>query len=188
MTLTERLNFFATQKPRIHSSAYVSPKAVLMGSVTLEEQVSIWPGAVLRADINTIEIGKCTNLQDGTIVHLADACGVRIGDYVTVGHGAKIHACTIEDECLIGIGAIVLDGAHIGHHSIIAAGSVVTPGMIVPPGSMVMGVPGKVVRSLNQEQQNEIRRWAERYLEVSSFWKKNLLKNPKKSDKFKYYC
>jgi len=172
MTLTERLNFYAAQTPIIHPSAYVSKKALVLGAVTLEEQSSVWPGAVLRADINKIHVGKYSNIQDGAIVHLSDDSGVKIGEYVTIGHGAKIHGCTIEDECLIGIGAIVLDGAKIGHHCIIAAGCVITPGTIIPPGSMVMGVPGKIVRSLTQEQQNDIQRWAKRYLEVSSFWKK----------------
>ena len=142
--------------------------ATLIGDVRLGPHASVWPGCVLRGDINFIEVGEGTNIQDGTIVHLADEYPVRIGRHVTVGHAAMIHACTIEDECLIGMQATVLDGAVIGRRSIIGAHSLVTQGMIVPPGSLVLGVPGRIVRTLDAEQQNGIRRWAEKYVRVAA--------------------
>jgi carbonic anhydrase/acetyltransferase-like protein (isoleucine patch superfamily) len=128
----------------------------------------VWPLCVLRGDINTIEVGEGSNIQDGTIVHLADDYGVRIGNYVTVGHAAMIHACTIEDECLIGMRATVLDGAVIGRRSIVGAGAVVTKGTIVPPGSLVLGMPAKVVKTLGEQEQAALRHWAEKYVRVSA--------------------
>jgi carbonic anhydrase/acetyltransferase-like protein (isoleucine patch superfamily) len=128
---------------------------------------SVWPGCVLRGDINFIEIGEASNVQDGTIIHLADNSPVRIAKFVTIGHAAVIHACTIEDECLIGMRATILDGAVIGRNSIIGAQTLVTQGMIVPPGSLVLGVPGKITRILEAEEQAEIRKWAEKYIRVA---------------------
>jgi len=112
-------------------------------------------------------IGRGSNVQDGTVVHLADDYGVVVGDYVTIGHMAMIHACTIGDECLIGMHATVLDGAVIGRRSVVGAHSLVTKGMEVPPGSVVMGVPGKVVKTLTGEEQAGLRSWAEKYVHVS---------------------
>ena len=119
-------------------------------------------------DINSIEIGEGTNIQDLAMVHLADDYGVKVGRYCTIGHSAIIHACEIGDECLIGMQATVLDGAVIGKNSIIGAHSLVTQGTIVPPGSLVMGVPGKVVKSLSPAQQADIRHWAEKYVKVAA--------------------
>ena len=167
MTLEERFETFLDQKPSIDDSAFVHPSAVIMGAVTLGPLSTVWPTCVLRGDINTIEVGEGSNVQDGTIVHLADDYGVKIGRYVTIGHKAMIHACTIEDECLIGMSATVLDGAVIGARSIIGAGAVVTKGMVVPPGSMVLGMPGKIVKTLTEEAQAELRTWAEKYVQVS---------------------
>jgi len=168
MTLEERLEKYLGQEPQIDPSAYVADAAVVMGAVTLGPKTSVWPGAVLRGDINTIEIGEGSNVQDGSIVHLADDYGVKIGRFVTVGHAAIIHACTIEDECLIGMGATVLDGAVIGHHSIVGAGALVTKGKIIPPGSVVMGSPGKVVKTLTPEEQADLREWAAKYVKVAA--------------------
>ena len=133
---------------------------------------SIWPGAVARGDINFIEIGEGSNVQDGTIVHLADDFPVVIGKHVTIGHAAIIHACVIEDECLIGMGATILDGAVIGHHSIIGANALVTQGTIIPPGSMALGAPAKVVKALTEAKQAELRKWAEKYITVSAAHRK----------------
>ncbi len=137
-----------------------------MGDVRIGPLATILYQVVLRGDIEKIIIGEGSNIQDGTIVHLADDIPVIIGDYVTVGHKAMIHACTIEDECLIGMSSTILDGAVIGRRSIVAAGAVVPPGMIVPPGSMVMGVPGKI-KPLSEERQTGLRFWAEKYVEVA---------------------
>lgn len=168
MTLEERFKRYLDSTPEIDSSAYVHPSAVLIGAVKLGPLSSVWPTCVLRGDINSIEIGEGSNVQDGTIVHLADDYGVKIGRYVTIGHKAMIHACTIEDECLIGMSATILDGAVIGARSIVGAGAVVTGGTIVPPGSMVLGMPGKVVKTLSESAQRDLRSWAEKYVKVSA--------------------
>ena len=167
MTIEERLQSYLDQEPKIHESAYVASGAVVTGAVSLGEHSSIWHNAVLRADINSIDIGQGSNIQDGTIVHLADDLGVTVGRYVTIGHAAMIHACTIHDECLIGMQATILDGAVIGEQSIIGAGALVTKGTIVPPGSLVLGAPAKVVRQLNEEERKDIRTWADKYVAVS---------------------
>jgi carbonic anhydrase/acetyltransferase-like protein (isoleucine patch superfamily) len=112
-------------------------------------------------------VGEGTNIQDNAIVHLADELDAVIGAWCTIGHAAIVHACTIEDECLIGMGATVLDGARIGARSIVGAGAVVTPGTIIPPGSMVLGAPAKVKRALTEEEQLGLKKWAEKYVEVS---------------------
>ena len=132
------------------------------------ERSSVWYQSVLRADIEAIRIGEGSNLQDGVIVHLASDLGTDVGSYVTVGHRALLHACQIEDEVLIGMGAIVMDGARIGARSIVAAGALVTKGCIIPPGSLVMGTPAKVVRQLPLEEQSSIRGWAEKYIRVAA--------------------
>jgi gamma-carbonic anhydrase len=168
MNLEDRLNFYLAQNPVLGASAYVAPEAVVMGAVELGAKASVWPLCVLRGDINTIRVGEGSNIQDGTIVHLADDFGVEIGKYVTIGHAAMIHACTIEDECLIGMRATILDGAVIGARSIVGAGAVVTKGTQVPPGSMVLGMPAKVVRALSEEEQVGLRHWAEKYVEVAA--------------------
>jgi carbonic anhydrase/acetyltransferase-like protein (isoleucine patch superfamily) len=168
MTLQERFETYLAQTPRIDETAYVSPHAVLCGAVTIGPRASVFPMCVLRGDINTIVVGEGSNIQDGTIVHLADDYGVEIGRYVTVGHAAMIHACKIGDECLIGMRATILDGAVIGHNSIVGAGALVTKGTIVPPGSLVLGMPAKVVKTLSEAEQADIRHWAEKYVEVSA--------------------
>ena len=167
MTIEERLQYYLDQEPQIHSSAYIASGAVVIGAVSLGKHASIWHNAVVRADINTIDIGEGSNIQDGSIVHLADDMGVSIGRYVTIGHAAMIHACSIEDECLIGMQATILDGAVIGQQSIIGAGALVTKGTIVPPGSLVFGAPAKVVRQLNEEERADIRTWADKYVAVA---------------------
>jgi gamma-carbonic anhydrase len=158
---------FSGRFPRLHPSVYVAPSADLIGDVEVGEDASIWFGCVLRGDINRIVVGPGSNVQDNSVVHLADDYPALIGGFVTVGHAAIIHACTIGDECLIGMGAVVLDGAVIGARSIIGAGAVVTLGMEVPPGSMVLGTPAKVVRTLDLDTQRGLRAWAEKYVKVS---------------------
>ena len=146
---------------------FIAPKATVVGDVRLGQDSNVWYGAVLRGDINFISVGEGSNLQDGVIGHLSDDLPLEVGAYVTVGHGAVIHACQIEDECLIGMNSTILDGAVIGRHSIIAAGTVVPQGMVVPEGSLVAGVPGQIKRTLNADQRAGIKGWAEKYLEVA---------------------
>ncbi len=176
MTHHERLEHYLNQEPQIDETAFVHPSSVVMGAVTMAPTSSVWPCVVLRGDINSIEIGEGSNVQDGSVVHLADDFGVKIGKYVTIGHMAMIHACTIEDECLIGMHATILDGAVIGARSIVGAGALVTKNTHVPPGSLVLGSPAKVVKSLPEDQQAGIRHWAEKYVEVAAFHKAKLLR------------
>ncbi len=165
--LEERLKRHLHARPRIHPSAFVADTAWVDGDVTLGPDSSVWPQTVLRGDIERIVVGEGSNIQDGSVVHLADDLPALIGDYVTVGHGAVIHACTVENECLIGMRATVLDGAVIGAQSIVGAGAVVTKGTVVPPGSLVMGMPAKIIRPLTDEERAGLRPWAEKYVVVS---------------------
>jgi len=167
MTLPERLARYLNTKPSIHASAFVAPGADVIGDVTLGEESSVWYQCVLRGDINRICIGPRSNVQDGVIVHLADDYGTQVGELVTVGHKAILHACTIADEVLVGMGAIVLDGAEIGARSIIGAGALVTGGKKFPAGSLILGSPAKVVRTLSLAEQAGIQAWAKKYVEVS---------------------
>ena len=160
-----------TLGPRIHPSAFVLPTATLIGDVTLEAESSVWYGAVLRGDINRIIVGAQTNLQDGVIVHLADAYPVIIGERVTVGHGAIVHACSSDEEVLVGMGAIILDGAEIGARSIIGANALVTAGMKIPAGSLVVGSPAKIARQLDGEEQAKIKSWALKYVENAKLFR-----------------
>ena len=167
MTIEERLDHYLNKIPQVDESAYVATGAVVIGAVTIGAQSSIWHNCVLRGDINSIEIGESSNIQDGSVVHLADNYGVKIGNHVTIGHMAMIHACTIKDECLIGMHSTILDGAVIGEQCIVGAGSLVTKNTKVPPGSLVLGTPAKIVRSLNQQERDEIRSWADKYVVVA---------------------
>lgn len=167
MTLSERLARHLGRTPDVSRAAFVAGNATVLGDVTLGANSSVWYGCVLRGDINSIAIGEGSNVQDGTIVHLADAHGVRVGNYTTIGHAAIIHACDIGNECLIGMGATVLDGAQIGDRCIVGANALVTQRFVAPPGSMILGSPAKVVRPLMPEEQAGLRRWAEKYVEVA---------------------
>ena len=132
--------------PRVHPSAYIAPTAVIVGDVTIEEGVSVWDGAVLRGDVSHIIVGKNSNIQDNVVIHVSHGIPTVIGENVTVGHLAMVHGAKIEDNVIIGIHAVVLDGAEIGEGSVIGAGAVVTPRTKIPPNSLVLGIPGKVVR------------------------------------------
>jgi carbonic anhydrase/acetyltransferase-like protein (isoleucine patch superfamily) len=171
MNPSDRARFLYVQ-PQIDPSAYVAPQAVVIGDVRLAARTSVWPTSVLRGDINYIEIGEGSNIQDGSIVHLAEDLPVRVGRLVTVGHRAILHACTVEDNCLIGMGATILDGAVIGRGSIVGAHALVTKGTHIPPGSLVMGTPAKVVRSLSPQEIDSIRTWADHYIELAPLHKK----------------
>ena len=167
MDLKERLARHLGKKPDIAQAAFVAPGATVVGDVKLGRWSSVWYGAVLRGDIHSIEIGEGSNVQDGTVVHLADDYGVKVGNYTTIGHSAIIHACTIGDECLIGMGATILDGAVIGDHCIVGANSLVTQRFVAPAGSMILGSPAKVVRPLKESELLGLRAWAEKYVEVA---------------------
>ena len=139
--------------PHIHETAFIAPSADIIGEVNLGEDSSIWFQCVVRADVNWIKIGKRTNIQDHSMLHVNRRdCPLTIGDEVTVGHRAMIHGCTIGNRCLIGMGAIIMDRAVVGDECIIAAGAMVTEKKIIPPRSLVVGMPGKVVRELTAEE------------------------------------
>lgn len=167
MKVTERLNQHLARTPDVAGAVFVAANATINGDVVLGPDSSVFYGAVLRGDINTIRIGRGSNIQDNAIVHLSDDHGTVVGDYVTVGHAATLHGCTVEDGCLIGMGSIILDGARIGAGSIVGAGSLVTMGFECPPDSMVMGRPAKVVRPLRSDEIGAGRRLAEKYVEVA---------------------
>lgn len=170
MNFEEQIARFLGQDPRVAASAYVAPHTFIAGDVEIGENASIWPGCSLRGDIAPIRIGANSNVQDGSVVHVADDLPALIGEWVTVGHNATIHACTLEDEVLVGMGAVVLDGSVIGARSIIGANATVTPGTLIPPGSLVLGSPAKIVRALTPEQQAGVRVWAERYVTLSRIY------------------
>jgi len=155
---------FLEHRPVLGERVFVAPGAKVIGRVKLGDDVSIWHNAVLRGDINSIEIGARSNVQDNASIHLADSYGVKIGADVVIGHNAVVHACTIDDNCLIGMGAIVMDGAHVGTGSIVAAGALVPPGKVIPPNSMVAGVPCKVMRETSLEERDANKAMAAKYV------------------------
>lgn len=167
MSFLHQIETHFRKSPIIPVSAFVAPGATVVGDVTLGEETSIWFGAVLRGDINRIRVGAHSNIQDGSVVHIDSGYDTTIGEWVTVGHRAIVHACTVADEVLVGMGSIILDGAEIGARSIIGAGALVTGGKKIPPGSLVLGSPAKVVRELTLEEQASIKSWAERYVQLS---------------------
>jgi carbonic anhydrase/acetyltransferase-like protein (isoleucine patch superfamily) len=159
------LRLYRGQLPRVHPTAFVDDSAQVIGDVEIGEESSVWMCTVIRGDVHWIRVGKRTSIQDGTVVHaMTGTHPTSIGDNVTVGHAAVIHGCTIENQCLIGMGAILLNGAHIGAGSIVAAGTLVTEEMKVPPKSLVMGSPGKVRRLLTQAEVADIQKFADRYV------------------------
>ncbi len=162
---------FENHQPDIHDSVFLAPTAVVIGRCTIGQGSSIWFQCVVRADINAIEIGKNTNIQDGCLLHVTNHHALIIADRVTVGHGAILHGCKIESDCLISMGAVVLDGAVVGNGSIIAAGAVVPPGAEIPANSLVMGVPGKVMRHVSPADRSQIDRGWQNYLRYSNVYK-----------------
>ena len=158
--------------PKVAASAYIDPSAQVIGDVTVGERSSIWPCVAARGDVHWIRIGDETSIQDNSVLHCdAPDWPLTIGSRVTVGHRVVLHGCTVEDECVIGIGSIVLNGARIGKGSIVAAGAVVPEGMQVPPGSMVMGVPGKIRREVTAEEQARFRENARHYVEACRIYR-----------------
>ncbi|MCW1916912.1 gamma carbonic anhydrase family protein [Luteolibacter sp. GHJ8] len=158
---------YESYSPQIDPSAFIAASGDVIGRVKLGAESSVWYNATVRGDINEIVIGPRSNVQDSAVIHVSDDLPTIIGELVTVGHSAILHACTIKDEVLVGMGAIVLDGAVIGERSIIGAGALVTGGTVVPPGSLVLGSPAKVVRTLSPEEQEKVKVWAEKYVTQS---------------------
>ena len=151
--------------PRVHPSAYVDETAQVIGDVEIGEQSSVWMNAVMRGDVNRIRVGRRTNVQDGTVVHVMRGTHpTTIGSNVTIGHAAVVHGCTLADRILVGMGAILLNGVEIGEDSIIAAGTLVTEESKIPPRSLVMGSPGKLKRQLTDIEVASILEYSERYV------------------------
>ncbi len=151
--------------PRIAPTAFIDSSAQVIGDVEIGDESSVWMCAVVRGDVNIIRVGRRSNIQDGAVVHaMLGTHETHIGDEVTIGHAAVIHGCTVERRCLIGIGAILLNGSRIGEGSIVAAGTLITENMQVPPRSLVMGSPGTVKRQLTSEEVDGIQLYADRYV------------------------
>jgi len=156
---------FKDKTPQINSSAYIAHSAVVVGDIGIDEESSVWVNAVIRGDVNYIRIGKRTNIQDGCVLHVArKKFPLIIGDEVTVGHNVTLHACTIASRCLIGMGAVVMDGSKIGENCIIGAGALVTPKTLIPSGNMAVGSPAKVKRKLTDDEIRSIRDSASHYV------------------------
>ena len=166
---------FRNISPTIAEHCFIAENATIIGDVTIGEHSSIWYNAVLRGDGDKIIIGHHTNIQDLCMVHVTSGyAATTIGNYVTVGHSAVIHGCTIEDRCLIGMGSVILDGAVIGAESIIAAGAVVAPGMKVPPRSMVVGVPGVIKKTLSDKDVAQLDMYWQAYIELKEEYLRSL--------------
>lgn len=165
----EQLETFLGAQPKLGRDVYIARTAIVVGDVTLGDQSSVWYHAVLRGDINRIVVGHHTNIQDNAVLHLADEYPCILGDYVTVGHGAIVHACTVKDEVLVGMGSTLLDGVVVGEQSVIGARTLVTQGMQIPPGSLVLGTPGKIVRPLTEQERAQVKGWADKYVQVSAY-------------------
>jgi carbonic anhydrase/acetyltransferase-like protein (isoleucine patch superfamily) len=158
--------------PKVAASAYIDPSAQVIGDVVIGERASVWCNTTIRGDVNSIRIGDDTNIQDNSVLHVEhELYPLLIGNRVTVGHAAVLHGCTIEDECLIGIGAVVLNGARIGAGSVIAAGALIPEGMEVPAGSVVMGVPGKVRRPVSAEEKERFHVNWQHYVELRQHYR-----------------
>jgi carbonic anhydrase/acetyltransferase-like protein (isoleucine patch superfamily) len=171
--LRKQLDRFLLKKPKLGKGVYIARGAAVLGDVTLGDYSSVWYNAVLRGDINRIVVGHHSNIQDNAVLHLADDFPCVLGNYVTVGHSAVVHACRVGDEVLVGMGAIILDGAVIGKQSIIGAKALVTQGAKIPPGALVLGAPAKIVRMLTREERAGVKYWAQKYVENSAYCLKN---------------
>ena len=163
---------FRDKRPQIHPTAFIEESAQIIGDVVIGEESSIWFNAVVRGDVFHIRIGARTNIQDGTVIHVANGTHATIlEDEVTVGHNATLHGCHIERGCLIGIGSIVMDGVRVGASSLVAAGALLSPGTQIPPRSLVMGVPARVKRPLTDEEVAGLNVFWQNYTELTKFYK-----------------
>lgn len=162
--------------PAVHESAYVAPGATVIGRIELHENSSVWPGAVLRGDNDPIIVGKGSNVQDGAVMHTDPGCPLTLGENVTVGHQAMLHGCTIGNNSLVGIQAVILNNAVIGPDSLVGAGAVVTEGKTFPARSLILGAPAKVVRTLSDDEVAGLRRNAVSYQEHAQQFRQGLKK------------
>lgn len=168
--------------PKIHPSVFIAPQAVVIGDVEIGEDSSVWFQTVVRGDVNSIRIGKRTNIQDLSVVHVSNAEGPRpaktiIGDDVTVGHRVILHGCAVEKGCLIGMGSILMDGVTVGEGSVIGAGSLVTEGTVIPPGQLALGRPAKVIRPLTETERAMIPYLSNHYAHLAQIYLKEGIRN-----------
>jgi carbonic anhydrase/acetyltransferase-like protein (isoleucine patch superfamily) len=172
MTPGPRIEPFEHTTPEIAEEVWIDPSVVVIGEVTVGRRSSLWPGVVLRGDQGRIVIGEETSIQDGTIAHATRGMSTTtVGDRCTVGHRVILHGCTVEDDCLVGMGSILLDNCVVGRGSVIAAGAVVSPGKVIPPGSLVVGVPGRVLRQLSAEEQaHHIHHGRDEYVRLAAIY------------------
>ncbi len=162
---------FLGARPEFDATNFIASTASVIGDVRIGVHSSIWFNATVRGDVNWIRIGRCSNVQDNAVVHVTNRTApTSIGDYVTIGHSAVVHGCTVNDRVLVGIGSVILDHAEVGSDTLIGAGSLITSGVRVPPRSLVLGSPAKVVRELTTEEVATVRRYAEHYLEYSRIY------------------
>ena len=159
--------------PTIDPTAYVHPLAVIIGDVTLGARASVWPTAVIRGDTDAIVIGEDSNVQDGTVIHVDRGVPTTIGKRVAIGHRAIVHGSTIEDDCLIGMGSILLNGVHVGAGSIVGAGAVCTEGMVIPPNSLVLGVPARRLRETSDAERERITMTVRSYVELQEKYRRD---------------
>ena len=167
--VNRQLDRFLRRTPKFGKGVYIASTATVIGDVTLGAHSSVWYGAVLRGDINRIVVGHHSNIQDNSVLHIADEYPCLVGNWVTVGHSAIVHACKVGDEVLVGMGAVILDGAVVGRQSIIGARALVTQGMKIPPGSLVLGSPAKVVRKLTPKERAGLKWWAKKYVTNTAY-------------------
>lgn len=167
---------FKDKTPDIERTAFVTADAIIIGDVSIGADSSVWYGSILRGDVNYIRIGARTNIQDGTIIHVSSKDHPTIlHDEITVGHRVTLHGCVVEDGCLIGIGAILLDGVRVGRNSLVAAGCLLTPGTVIPPRSLVMGAPAKVKRELTDDELAGLEQSWKNYVELKDLYLKERL-------------
>jgi len=167
--LLKQFQTFLRKKPTLGKNIYIAKGAVVFGDVTLGDNSSIWYNAVVRGDINRIVVGHHTNIQDNSVLHLADDYPCIVGNFVTIGHSAIVHACSIGDEVLVGMGATILDGARVGDQCLIGANSLVSVGTKIPAGSLVLGSPAKVVRKLTSKERAKLKTWAQKYVRYAAY-------------------
>ncbi|MDF2945360.1 MAG: transferase [Bacillales bacterium] len=162
---------YKDKTPKIDSSVFVADYVTIIGDVEIEEESSVWFNTTIRADLAPVRIGKGVNIQESSVIHQSTDIPVIIEDKVTIGHNVVLHSCTIRKGALIGMGAVVLDGAEVGEETLIAAGAVVTPGKVIPPRSLAVGNPAKVVRELTEKDIEDMYRGQRSYVEKAKYYK-----------------
>ena len=181
--LSEEIKLFPyiDKFPKLGKNVFLAPGVKIVGEVEIGNDSSIWYNTVIRGDVNFIKIGKMTNVQDSSMLHVTNGkFPLIIGDNVTIGHSVVLHGCILKDLCLIGMGAVVLDGAVIEEKSLVAAGAVVIPGFVVPTGKLVAGVPGKIIRELKKEELEDLEKSAESYVRYAQLTKESFSKYEKR--------